>query len=773
MSCDESLHSDHGKLSKTEEDLELDTSPSHRSASPKGDVISNDQRLSPSEGLTFLSDGMRDLGLYELRTRRDRVGDFLPGVALPSVVGGKWRYFSLLPRVREGSRKRDVVSQGNLLWLDVDSRDALGNIGCFEDHLGLAPSAVVDSGGGFWFYWKLNELVPSLTLERWNERLNNFARGRLPAVDEGCWNCNRTARLVGTVHEETGIEAHFVSEASTWERHDPSSVERVLPELPAVSPAPEVSRFRRRPLGNDRDEVQQVYRRFRWYLDDPPTEEEIHAKGQARHAIEFALALALIEDAECSDEEVRALFDQWLPLKHLERVTKARVKPDDYVIRTIKRARAKANPARAKKRRRTKRTYRQVDRFQVLALLEDAEDAGAPLLVKDACARIMESGCTQTTAENVLSQLEKSRPRLITKRKNPDGRGKQVLVTEKARELLAQEGFQRGFQFLAPIHAKDDGTSTGRFLRRSHQTSSVEVPEETDQTEPSTPSQSLYENEEAGEVEIGEVDLSSYVSNGKHLGFATSRFIRHAGWDCPDEQLQTLLKRNWIDDWFRISFEGAKRTRLIQFVTSWDEAVAKVSFYHQLYIWGAPYPTDDPRVIGAMSVFRSFVSQRDPRVEDGLASDPIADREWRSFTGEWIRLRPQPWSFGLAIELTETGAPKTHTVVDRSRRELTCPCFGLIVERDWAGRRGATFWASLRGFCSKNGVDLTSVVLRVTRSGAKGRHKFSFEVAGDAIAFEPPPETLIDLDVVLTELASEERLQKYVAPLSYDHIPLR
>jgi hypothetical protein len=363
---------------------------------------------------------MRELGLYELRGRLDRVGEFVPGSDLLDAVGERWRYFSVLPRVRRGAKKEDVVPSGNLLWLDVDSREALEHLGSFEE-LELAPSAVVDSGGGFWCYWKLAELVPSETLEAWNRRLNRYAAERLPGVDKGCWNRNRTARLVGAVHEETGVEAHVVAEVSTWQLYRPARVEAVLPVAPegavmreglSVSPG----RF-------DRGELRGVFNRFGWYLDDPPLREEIYARGQTRAGIEFALVLALIEDGDCSDEEIRDLFDEWLPLKHAEKLREVPGNPYGYLELTIKNARAKADPERGRKRRReSKRAYTQVDRVLVLTLLAEAEDEGRPLLVKEACEWIVESGCSPRTAELVISQLYKGG--LVEKVKNPGGRGK-------------------------------------------------------------------------------------------------------------------------------------------------------------------------------------------------------------------------------------------------------------------------------------------------------------------------------------------------------------
>ncbi len=252
-------------------------------------------------------------------------------------------------------------------------------------------------------------------------------------------------------------------------------------------------------------------------------------------------------------------------------------------------------------------------------------------------------------------------------------------------------------------------------------------------------------------------------------GSDASKYMRHAGWDCPDGGLKTVLKRNWIDDWYRLSFRSRRSKWLIQLTTEWDEDIEKVLFYDQLYIHTVRYPSQDPTEVLRVAVYRSFISQ--DALQGGLP-DPIAARTWMTNQRNAVTITPRPYSFGLALELDEDCQPAIRHVVTTGGRELTLPGYGLIVEPHWIPQRGpSTFWSSLRGFCQRRGVDdPTTVILGITRSGTAPRHKFKFDIVGDAIEFEPPSEAEIDLDAVLEELASPERLV-HIKPLKYDHCP--
>ena len=720
------------------------------------------------EGLSFLSDGMEESGWYELRVQRGRVGDFVLARTLLASVGGRWRYFSVLPRARQGSLKTDVVPQANLLWLDVDSREALGHLGVFEE-LGLAPSAVVDSGGGFWLYWKLDRLVGTDQVEEWSRRLNLWARGRVPGVDQGCWNRNRCARLVGTVHEDTGVVAQFVPEVSSWARFDPAFVEQALAgiELPRV----EIEPVRRSVSAvAHRAEVTSVFNRFRWYLIDPPTEEEVHERGQTRHGIEFALAQALVHDAGCSDGDVAALFDEWQVLKHEETKRTAPGNPYGYLDRTLARVHAETEPTDRPSVGR-KRQWTEVDRGLVLRLVAEAEEQSEPFSVSAACAAILEEypEASYRTAENALTQLAKSG--YVDKQKNPAARGKVVLLTAKGREFLSQEGFRRGFHLLEPISGSGSEGSTRRRLltrRAKARETGISTPIERDETNDSM--SEISSPIEGDEISSGELErpkegeFSSCVSRPELFGFAGSRYQRHAGFEAENDELETILRRNWIDDDYRISFLGRQATRTIQFLTDWDDCL-KLLFYEQLFITFDEYPSVRPGLMGTQPLFRSFVSQRDPGVGGGRASDPIARHGWSDYRKP-IQLRPYDWTFGIAVELTNESTPVMRKVVGRDGVEKTVPAYGLVIERDWV------FWESLRKARKRLGLkELTSIALQVRRSGPRQKHQFAFEVAHQAIDFEPPAEAVIDLDLVLDKLASLERVATYIAPLADDHCP--
>jgi len=386
---------------------------------------------------------------------------------------------------------------------------------------------------------------------------------------------------------------------------------------------------------------------------------------------------------------------------------------------TIKNARKKADPERAQKRRRVdKRAYTQVDRVLVLDLLAEAEDEGQPLLVKEACERISESGCTLRTAESILSQLKQAE--LIDKVKKSKGREKQIFLTAKGSGFLAQKGIRRGTIFLPPIHPSENGRSLGRVLKRPYT-----QPEEVSEQQVERAAQGADRDEGRFELctaetpPIEESSLPSFWASVPFDGeydYARTRFIRHAGWDYPEGKLHLVLKQNWIDDWYRISFQGRRRTRLIQFTTDWEDLAERALFHDQLCVGGAPYVSDfdgdpelrlpqadgTPHVSTGMPVYRSFISQR---TLDRGATDPIAELGWKTYSGKWVPFRPRPCTFGLAVELSKDGIPATRQVVDDDWNELTLPCYGLVVEPDWVDRSGRpTFWPSLCTFCLTEGL---------------------------------------------------------------------
>ena len=154
-----------------------------------------------------------------------------------------------------------------------------------------------------------------------------------------------------------------------------------------------VSRFRR-------PAVQEVYNRFAWYLKDPRTNGTGgRGRGKTRAQIEFALVISLIEDAGCTDDEIRELFDEWQPLKHAEKLKDVPGNPYGYLDLTIKNARARADlqPGANRKRRDKRAGIGAGGPASGAHAPRRRQKYGEPLMVKQACERIAESGCTQRT----------------------------------------------------------------------------------------------------------------------------------------------------------------------------------------------------------------------------------------------------------------------------------------------------------------------------------------------------------------------------------------
>jgi DNA-binding transcriptional ArsR family regulator len=618
----------------------------------------------------------------------------------------------------------------------------------------LPPSAVVDSGGGFWLYWKLSELADTELIEEWNYRLNIFLRDQVPGVDRGCWNRNRCARLVGTVHEETGITAHFLPEHLSRRMYAPAEAEERIPLLPDASPDPEMASLPapvlvEPPVGDG--DVASALARFRWYWEESLSEAEVKARGQTRHQIEFALAVALVE-AGCTEEEIIELFDRHALAKHVE---KKRVNPGNrygYARLTVENARAAAarKPTPVGEPRggqavaaKPKRAWNEADRGEILAMVDEHSHSALTVgaMVKAISERF---GCTERTAENALSQLVEAG--YIEKRPNPSGRGKIVVVSEKGRKFLDQQGWRKGFHLLPPINPDPHASPRRRMLRRPWRGTSKRLEDGP-----------THEEDRNGD------DSPSCVYNPEHFGYRRTEIARHVGPDATDADLRTALRRNWIDDWYRIAFEGRKATRLIQFTTGWDEIVERVLFYDQLGVGIDVYPSPDLKLVDIVPLYRSFISQGDPRVEDGVR-DLIARGRWKDWAGNWRKVKPLPFTFGLGIEFGPGGRPMTHPITAPDGQPRTLPNAGLIVMPDWS------FWRALRNDAAKQGLkDIGEHLFEVKRSGPRGKHTFSFRPLGPPPDSPVPADLAIDLEQVLDELVRAHRLHAYIGPLAEGH----
>jgi hypothetical protein len=144
--------------------------------------------------------------------------------------------------------------------------------------------------------------------------------------------------------------------------------------------------------------------------------------------------------------------------------------------------------------------------------------------------------------------------------------------------------------------------------------------------------------------------------------------------------------------------------------------------------------------------------------------DLIALGRWKDWAGNWRKVGPFPFTFGLGIEFESGGHPATHTITAPDGESRTLPSAGLIVMPDWS------FWTALRDHARECRIeDMTNHLFEVRRSGPRGKHTFGFSPVGPAAEFPIPTEVSIDLGEVLDELVSVDRLRTYIGPLADGH----
>ena len=120
-------------------------------------------------------------------------------------------YFGVLPRTRREGTK-DAIETGAVVWVDIDSTDALLKLMGFE----VSASAVVASGspGSHHAYWLLDEPIPLETLEGVNRRLASCLGG-----DERATDASRILRLPGTLNHKTDPATEVTLQQLTGERY--------------------------------------------------------------------------------------------------------------------------------------------------------------------------------------------------------------------------------------------------------------------------------------------------------------------------------------------------------------------------------------------------------------------------------------------------------------------------------------------------------------------------------------------------------------------------
>ncbi len=105
---------------------------------------------------------------------------------IPTLPTNQDVYVAPAVRKNKGDLKTDVFGT-RVLWVDIDNVD--------KKPLATIPASfIVSSGGGYHYYWYLNEYINSMSLiESTNKVLTEDVGG-----DKGCWNINRFLRLPGT-----------------------------------------------------------------------------------------------------------------------------------------------------------------------------------------------------------------------------------------------------------------------------------------------------------------------------------------------------------------------------------------------------------------------------------------------------------------------------------------------------------------------------------------------------------------------------------------------
>jgi hypothetical protein len=157
--------------------------------------------------------------------------------------------------------KNDIVGACHL-WVDLDPRktepleaERAAMVALLTTKLpdGLPrPNRVIDSGRGFWGYWKLDKPAPvdgskNNVNEPLTETVECYGRGIEQAFGDhfadGCRNIDRIARLPGTVNTKTGMLARVLMEFSHDAPHAIGSFPRSVVE-PKSDRAPEDGAFR-------------------------------------------------------------------------------------------------------------------------------------------------------------------------------------------------------------------------------------------------------------------------------------------------------------------------------------------------------------------------------------------------------------------------------------------------------------------------------------------------------------------------------------------------
>jgi hypothetical protein len=135
-------------------------------------------------------------------------------------------YFSINPLKKTGGKKakKEDVACAEYLWgdldhlkgadLDIERREMLSLLTDRRLRGMPEPTLVIDSGRGFWAFWKLRTPHPVDGDGPQTERIESYGRGLervFGARADGCRNIDRVARLPGTTNHKTGRQSKVIS----------------------------------------------------------------------------------------------------------------------------------------------------------------------------------------------------------------------------------------------------------------------------------------------------------------------------------------------------------------------------------------------------------------------------------------------------------------------------------------------------------------------------------------------------------------------------------
>lgn len=344
------------------------------------------------KAVEFIWDGQT--GLAEMCVAPSNRNYFEISEALDDL--GSYRYFAPLTRVREGSKKKDISPVGNVLWVDIDRRDAPELTQSGLAPYGVTPSLIIDSGNkGFWMYLKLDHLIPSEQIEQMNRGLASLV------LADSSWDMGRIARMPGSVNQGSGRMSTVYE--LTGSVYDPEDL-RFLEELadirtPALAAPDDMPVLRV-------DFPQANLPAPLWmYIRDHPE----MGIGIDRSNEEQKIFTAL-EGQGWTDEQIISFADFHRLPRHREELR--RHKDYRWTKRSIASARKyiQNNPDLYSKYINTyidhpmcceSRTYQHVNRRDALKLIQDGVTSGE-------FVRSMKEtfGCARSTVMNILSQLE-------------------------------------------------------------------------------------------------------------------------------------------------------------------------------------------------------------------------------------------------------------------------------------------------------------------------------------------------------------------------------